>query len=65
MEEYVVYIVCFILPDLVSSIIVMGFLFFYWKLGGKQWTIFLLFPLASLLYSLYYLAIKLDQFEIE
>ena len=60
-EEYIVYIVCFILPDLVSSIIVMGFLFFYWKLGGKKWTIFLLFPLISLVYSLYYTTIKIDQ----
>ena len=61
-SDYIIYITCFILPNLISIIVINIYLRLYFKIPGKKWTLFLCFPLASTLFSVYYLIIKIFQF---
>lgn len=56
--DYVIYGICFILPNLVSCIIIVVYLWLYFKLPETKWTIYLLFPLIAIFFSLYYVILK-------
>ena len=56
--DYVIYGICFILPNLVSCIIILVYLWLYFKLPETKWTIYLLFPLIAIFFSLYYVILK-------
>ena len=60
--DYVVYGSSFIFPNLITSIIICANLYWYRKLPSHKWTIFLLFPIIALIFSAYYLVIKIYLF---
>ncbi len=64
-SDYIIYITCFILPNLITAIIISVYLRLYFKLAGSKWTLFLFIPLASITFSFYYLSIKIYQFYSE
>ena len=64
-SDYIIYGTCFILPNLITVIIISVYLRLYFKLATSKWTLFLFFPLASIAFSFYYLSIKIYQFYSE
>ena len=63
--DYIVYGVSFILPSLVTSIIICIYLYRYNKLPNRKCTIFLSFSIIALAFSAYYLAIKVYIFTLD
>lgn len=61
-SDYIIYLTMFILPNLITTIIISIYLRLYFKLADSKWTIFLLIPLSSIAFSIYYLSIKIYQF---
>lgn len=60
--DYIVYATSFYLPGLATSAILIAYLVLYARLPNGKWTIFLLFPILALVFSGYYLGIKLYLF---
>ena len=60
-EDYIIYVVCFILPNFIALIINSAFLILYWKKPGIKWTMFLSFPLISSVFSIFYLFVRIYQ----
>ena len=44
---------------MISGIIVAIYTFLYYRLGNKKWTLFLFYPIICLIFSIYYVAIKI------
>lgn len=57
--DYVIFVTTFILPNLIASTIITLYLVKLYRLPSSKWTFFLFFPLASLAFSIYYIAIKM------
>ena len=59
--DYVIYLTTFILPNLITSILIVVYMFLLYRLPARKWTFFLLFSITSLFFSIYYISIKLYQ----
>lgn len=57
--DYVIYGTTFILPNLVASAIIVLYLVKLYRLPSCKWTFFLVFSFTSLVFSLYYIAIRM------
>lgn len=59
--DYIIYGTTFLLPNFVTSVVIVVYLFLLYRLPSRKWTFFLLFSLTSLAFSIYYIAIKFYQ----
>lgn len=59
--DYVIFGTTFILPNLATSAIIIVYLLLIYNLPARKWTFFLLFPLTSLVFCIYYMSIKFYQ----
>lgn len=60
--DYIIYFTAFIIPNLIAFLIVLVYLILYKMLEDAPFTLFLIYPLISLLFNGYYIAIKLYLF---
>lgn len=56
--DYIIYGACFILPSFTSFTATVVYLILYYRLPHPKWTIYLLFPFTSILFSVYYIGMK-------
>lgn len=59
--DYVIFGTTFLLPNLATSIIIIIYMLLFYHLPSRKWTFFLLFPITSLIFSIYYMSIKFYQ----
>ena len=60
--DYIVYSTSFFLPGMLTSIIIIVYLFKYKNLNHGKWTVFLMFPILAVIFSIYYIGIKIYLF---
>ena len=60
--DYVTYIGAFLLPHFTTVCVMLGYMAGYMRLGGKEHSLFLLFPGVGIPFMLYYLVLKLMVF---
>ena len=60
--DYVIYFTCFVLPNFIAMLIVGIYMFLYIKMEKSIKTIFLIFPVVSIIFGLYYISIKIYMF---
>lgn len=60
--DYTIYFTCFVVPYIAGSIILSIYLFWYARLPKFSFNLFLVFPIASTAFSLYYAIIKIYLF---
>lgn len=59
--DYIIYGTTFLLPNIVTSVVIVIYFFLLYRLASGKWTFFLLFSITSLAFSLYYISIKFYQ----